>query len=191
MASARILIEGKTVQQVGYRIFLLEKALENGIERIYARNLDKNKVELLLTDEEDKINKFYEVVKIERPEGAAVENVKKEPYDGKIPIPSIDRYFQFLTLEQLTKGREEVVKLPAFVESAIQTVASALGGIDEKFGAVAQRFGIFGDYAKRMDEKLTGMNEKLDKIATLPEKIDTLPERIAEALTSSKKKPRP
>ena len=174
MASARILIEGKTVQQVGYRIFLLEKALENGIEKIYARNLDKNTVELLLTDDEDKINKFYEIVKTERPEGAAVESVRRETYDGKIPIPSIDRYFQFLTLEQLTKGREEVVKLPAFVGSAIQTVASALKGIDEKFGA-------FGDYAKRMDEKLTGMNEKLD----------TLPERIAEALTSSKKKPRP
>lgn len=181
MASARILIEGKTVQQVGYRIFLLEKALENGIERIYARNLDKNKVELLLTDEEHKINKFYEVIKSERPEGAVVEDVKKEPYDGKIPIPSIDRYLQFLTLEQLTKGREEVVKLPAFVGNAIQTVASALKGIDEKFGTVAQRFGVFGDYAKRMDEKLTGMNEKLD----------TLPERIAEALTSSKKKSRP
>jgi len=181
VASARILIEGKTVQQVGYRIFLLEKALENGIERIYARNLDKNTVELLLTDEEDKVNKFYEVVKTERPEGAVVEDVKKEPYDGKIPIPSIDRYFQFLTLEQLTKGREEVVKLPAFVSSAIQTVASALKGIDEKFGTVAQRFGVFGDYAKRMDKKLTGMNERLD----------TLPERIAEALTSSKKKSKP
>jgi len=181
VTSARILIKGKTVQQVGYRIFLLEKALENGIERIYARNLDKNKVELLLTDEEDKINKFYKVIKTEKPEGATLESIKKKPYDGKVPIPSIDRYFQFLTLEQLTKGREEVVKLPTFVGGAIQTVASALKGIDEKFGTVAQRFGIFGDYAKRMDKKLTGMNEKLD----------TLPERIAEALSSNKKKPRP
>jgi acylphosphatase len=188
MVSVRILIEGEKVQEVGYRIFLLEKALENGIKRIYTRNLDKNKVELLLSDEKDKINSFYEVVKKEKPKGAIVKDVKKEPYDNKIPIPPIDRYFQFLTLEQLSRGREEIIKLPEFVSRTIETVALALKGIDEKFGNVAQKFGIFGQYAKEMDKKLTGMNEKLDKIATLPEKIDTLPERIADALEKSKKK---
>jgi len=64
--SVRILIEGKRVQQIGYRIFLLEKALENGIERIYARNFNRNKIELLLADEEDKVNNFYEILEKER-----------------------------------------------------------------------------------------------------------------------------
>ena len=185
MVSVRILIEGRKVQEVGYRIFLLEKALENGIERIYARNLDESKVELLLSDEEDKINAFYEVTKKERPKGAIVKDVKKEPYQGKIPIPPIERYFQFLTLEQLSRGREEVLKLPEFVGKSIETVASALKGIDEKFGDVKARFDIFGQYAKGMDAKLTGVDEKLKGI---DEKLDTLPERIAGALSSGKKK---
>jgi len=195
VVAVRILIEGRRVQQIGYRIFLMEKALQNGVERIYARNIDKNKVELLVSDEEDKINNFYEIVKKERPEGALVKDVKKETYLGEISIPNIERYFQFLTLEQLSRGREEVLRLPEFVGRSIETVASSLKGIDEKFSNVVERFGTFGQYAKEMDEKMTGVDEKLrgideklDKIATLPEKIDALPEKIAEALSSNKKK---
>jgi acylphosphatase len=203
------MIEGNTVQEVGYRIFLLEKALENNIDRIFVRNLDKDRVELLLCDEEQKVGGFFEVVKNEKPKGAVVRNVKKQLYKGKMSIPSIDRYFQFLTLEQLSRGRKEVLKLPEFVGAAIQTVASSLkrmdeklGSIDENLGNAMQRFGVFGEYAQKMDGKLTGMNEKLsgidekltganerlEKIATVPEKIDALPERIAKALSSSQKK---
>jgi acylphosphatase len=188
LVSVRILIEGKKVQKMGYRIFLLEKALENGIENVYARNIDRDKVEILLSDEKDKIEKFYEVIRSEKPSGALVKHIRKQPYDGKTPIPPINRYFQFLTLEQLSMGREEVLKLPRFVGSALETVASALKGIDEKFGDVAQRFGVFGEYAQKMDAKLTGIDEKLDKIATLPEKIDKLPEKIAKAIQSEHEK---
>lgn len=178
MVSVRILIEGKKVQEIGYRIFLLEKALESNIEKIYVRNLDKNKVDLLVSDEEAKINNFFRVIKKEKPAGAIIKNVRKEPYDGKIPIPSIDRYFQFLTLEQLSRGREEVLKLPRFVSEALGTVASAVKGIDEKLGNMTDRFGIFGESAKRMDNRLAGIDEKLE----------ALPDRIAEAINSKTKK---
>lgn len=178
MVSARILIKGEKVQEIGYRIFLLEKALESNIEKIYARNLDKDKVELLISDEENKINNFFGVVKKERPAGAIVKDVRREPYDGKIPIPSIDRYFQFLTLEQLSRGREEVLKLPRFVSEALGTVASAVKGIDEKLGNMTERFGIFGESAKRMDNRLAGIDQKLE----------TLPDRIAEAINPRTKK---
>lgn len=181
----RILIEGKKVQGIGYRIFLLEKALENGIEKIYARNVNKDKVELFVSDEEDKVNKFYEVIGKERPEYASV---KKEPYENKIPIPTIDRYFQFLTLEQLSRGREEGIKLPEIVGKALDPIASALRGMDQKFDKVVDRFGLFAMYAKGMNSKLKGMDKKLDKIATLPEKLDALPEKIAKALSEGRKK---
>jgi acylphosphatase len=41
VVSVRILIEGEKVQGVRYRLFLLEKAMESGIEKIYVRNIDK------------------------------------------------------------------------------------------------------------------------------------------------------
>lgn len=178
MTSARILINGEKVQEIGYRIFLLEKALESNIENIYIRNLDKDKVELFISDQQSKINNFYEVVKKEKPSAAIIKNVRKEPYEGKIPIPSIDRYFQFLTLEQLSKGREEVLKLPGSVSEALGTVATSLKGIDEKLGNLTNRFGLFGESAKTMDNRLAGIDKKLE----------TLPSRIAEAISSKTKK---
>jgi acylphosphatase len=39
----RIVIEGERVQGVGYRIFLTQKALESGIDKILLRNIDKDK----------------------------------------------------------------------------------------------------------------------------------------------------
>lgn len=195
MVSTRVLIYGNKVQNVDYRLFLLEKALENGIERIYVKNLGKDKVELLLNDKDDTVNNFYEAIKKERPKDATVREVKREPYLGNIPIPSIDRYFQFLTLEQLSRGREEVNRLPESMGQAVEVFTSTIGDIDEKFDAMMKKFGIFGQSAKRMDSKLSGIdgqlkgiNEKMSKITTLPEKIDSLPERIAEALNSTKKK---
>lgn len=202
MVKARIIIEGLKVQEIGYRIFLLEKALENGIGNIYARNVDKDKVELLVDNHGERLERFYQVVQDERPEGASVDTIKREPYSGDTLIPPIDRYFQFLTLEQMSRGREEIVKLPSFVGASLEKVAAALGGIDNKFGEVINRFGLFGEQAKDMnskldkvDSKLGGMDEKLgsidskfEKLSTLPDKIDLLPDRIAEALYSREKK---
>lgn len=166
MVSVRILIEGEKVQGFGYRLFLLEKAMESGIEKIYARNVDKDKVELLVSDEEDKVKSFYEKFYSKFPKEAKVRSVKEELYDGKIPIPSIDRYFHFLTLEQLSRGREEVVKIPIGIDRALKSISLALKGLDEDIDKVVEKFGLFAQYAKAMDEKL-----------------DKLPERIAQAIS--------
>ena len=174
MASVRILIEGKKVQSVGYRMFLLERALLKGIGRLYARNIDENKVELLVSGEEPKVNDFYEAISSEKPKDAEVTNIKKEPYEDATSIPPIDRYFQFLTLEQLSRGREEVVGLPEILVKTMEPVASALIGINEKFAQVVDKFGVFGGYTRGIDEKL-----------------DVLPERIAKAMGTAKKKPQP
>jgi archaellum component FlaC len=95
----------------------------------------------------------------------------------------------------LSRGREEVIRLPRFVGKSMEMLAISLSGIEEILGNLTERFGIFGQYAKGMDDKLSGMDgklagmdEKLEKITALPEKIDTLPERIAEAINKAKKK---
>ena len=127
MSSVRILIEGAKVQKVGYRLFLLERALWSGIENIYVKNVGSNKVELLLRDEEEKVDSFYEVVKSEKPEGATVKSVSREPYLGKVVIPPIDRYFQFLTLEQFSLGQEDVVKLSSYVCKSVDNAMKKFG----------------------------------------------------------------
>lgn len=196
MASVKILIKGEKVQGIGYRLFLLEKALEQGIEKFYARNVDKDLVEIFTDDEDDRINDFYKIIKKEQPEAALVDDINKEPYDGRFSIPSIEKYYQHLTLEQLSRGREEIVTIPEL----IGPLTSSLEGINEKFGEVIKRYGLLGKSANSMenklssidgkftglDDKLLEMNKTLHKIATLPEKIDKLPGKIADALNSIK-----
>ncbi len=184
--NVRILVEGPRVQQVGYRMFLLERALKTGIERIYSVNLNKDRIEILINDSEEKIDKFYALIREEKPEKAIVNSIHKEKYEDDMEIPTIDRYLQFLTLEQLSTGREEVLRLPDSIDRTMGTVAGSLSGIDGKLGDLIERFGIFGEYAKGMDGQLKQMNEKLGKISDLPKKIDSLPEGIAKALSEKK-----
>jgi len=111
LTSVRILIEGERVQGVGYRVFLLRKAFECGIKNLYARNVDTDKVEALVTDEEHKVNSFYEALEKEKPKEAIVKHVKKELYNNKIPIPSTIDFLHLLTFEELSEGRGEIVEL--------------------------------------------------------------------------------
>lgn len=111
MVSVRILIEGERVQGVGYRIFLLRKAFECGIRNLYARNVDADKVEALVSDEEYKVDGFYEALEKEKPKEAIVKYVRREPYNNRIPIPPTIDFLHLLTFEELSEGREELVKL--------------------------------------------------------------------------------
>jgi acylphosphatase len=176
VASARILIEGEKVQGVGYRIFLTQKILETGIEKALPRNVDADKVEVLVEDKEFKIDRFFKIVKEEKPKDAVVKSVRREPYEDEIPIPTIDRYLSYLAAEQLVQGRREIVELPDRVAERLplKGIEEALVGIDRKMDAATDRFGVIGDYMKEMSERL-----------------NALPGRIAEAITKgSRKKPR-
>lgn len=181
----RILIEGAKVQRIGYRMFLLEKAITNRIGRIYARNLEKNKVEVLLDDEERKIERFYAVVQSERPKGAKIKEIKIEPYQGDTLILSTDQYFQILTLEQLGKGREEIIRFPRFVNVAVASITSSLAGINSKFDDALNRFDRIGDSVEETNRELSSVEGKLTGI---DEKLDKLPERIAGVVSAPKKR---
>ena len=203
MGKVRILIEGPKITEVGYRLFLLEKALENGLTKFYARNIDNKHVEILLDDEDDAVDNFYQSIKVEKPEEAEVLDVKQESYSGNIPIPPIETYFQYLTFEQLTKGREDIGKLDKHLP-AIAKIASSLSGISTQLGDVITRYGVFGESVESLDNKMStldlkmsGVDDKLGKVdeklgnidsklGSIDEKMGTLPERIAEALKGQK-----
>jgi acylphosphatase len=170
----RIVIEGERVQGVGYRIFLTQKALESGIDKILPRNIDEDKVEVLLEDDESRINKFYETVKKEKP---VPSKMKIEPYKNEIPVPTIDRYLSYLTAEQLVQGRQQIAELPNKVAEKfpLKGISNAILGIHHDFNQATKRFG-------EISTKLDGIQ------AEVCGKLDSLPERIADALEKSKKK---
>lgn len=121
---AKIIIEGDTVQQVGYGLFLAQQALLSGIERFYAANVDEDEVHVLLNGDERKVDRFYEVIKKEIPEGVSFKNMRKEPYESEASIPSITMYLNLLSVDQLIKGREGIVDLGKKMDNVGKNIES-------------------------------------------------------------------
>ena len=98
-------IMGSKVHEVGYRVFLLRKALEIGVERFNAYNTKENGTQVLvalLEGNEDQIPAFVDFTKTNKPENAEVVEITFEDYDGY--VTSIGDYMHLIQVEQLTKG---------------------------------------------------------------------------------------
>ena len=99
----KIIIRGK-VHDVGYRPFLLGLAESLEIERFFADNVfinDKQAVEVLIDDADEKVETFVELVKKKKPENAEVESIDFEEYDGS--VMKTESYYRYLTAMQLAK----------------------------------------------------------------------------------------
>lgn len=100
MKRRRIVIKGTVVQDVGYRLFLYERAEELGIPEFQARNV-KGGVEVLAGGEDSNVDMFVDCVRTERPEEAEVEAIEVEAYEGT--IKPIERFAQSFMLTQMGK----------------------------------------------------------------------------------------
>lgn len=100
MKRLRILIQGKVVQDIGFRLFLYERADELDLPEFQARNL-KGGVEMLVGGEDAAVEQFCELARTERPEGAEVETIDVAEYKGT--IRPIERFAQSFMLTQMGK----------------------------------------------------------------------------------------
>ncbi len=96
MMRKRILIKGRKVHDLGYRLFLYEEASRLGIPYFDARNI-KNAfeiVEVRARGDEKPISAFLEFAKTNFPPQAEVSEVIEEDYEGDIrTIESFERSF--------------------------------------------------------------------------------------------------
>ncbi len=95
---AKILIKGKRVQDVGYRLFLLSKA--HNLKGFEASNIGEDLI-VLIEGGEDGVKRFTQTVRAEKPPLAEVSEVIVEGYDGE--VMEVKEYREQLSLEQLTK----------------------------------------------------------------------------------------
>jgi len=98
----RIIIEGERVHHVGYRPFLLTKAMKLEIQRFEAENVvekEKQRVIVSIGGEEEQIQEFVRFVKENYPSRAKVLRVIE---DSKTPerVMNIDDYRKVLSTEQ-------------------------------------------------------------------------------------------
>jgi len=95
---AKIIIKGKRVQDVGYRLFLLSKA--HNLKGFEASNIGEDLI-VFLEGEEENVKIFTQIVKAEKPPLAEVSEVIVEGYDGE--VMGVKEYREQLSLEQLVK----------------------------------------------------------------------------------------
>jgi len=100
MKRLRIFILGTVVQDIGFRLFLFERADELALPEFQARNL-KDGVEVLVGGEDAAVEQFCELARTERPEGAEVESIDVADYKGT--IRPIERFAQSFMLTQMGK----------------------------------------------------------------------------------------
>lgn len=136
MKGTRITIDGDSVQRVGYRLFLAQQALLTGIEHFYAFNIDEKKVLVLLNSDQQKVDRFYEIINKEKPSGVVPKNIAKEPYEGDVDVPSIDRYLSLLSVDQLIQGRDGIVALGTEMKEVKEGVREVKEGVKEVKGGI-------------------------------------------------------
>ncbi len=97
-------ILGDKTHDVGYRVFLLTKAMELGIERFRASNTfekDVQAVVFYLEADQTSINEYKDFINSNFPENAEVTEVSFEDYSRY--VSSISDYMHLIQVELLNK----------------------------------------------------------------------------------------
>ncbi|MCX6673431.1 MAG: acylphosphatase [Methanothrix sp.] len=97
-------ITGPKVHDVGYRIFLMEAAMNCGVHRMsaYWRKEDSSQAVICLVEEDEaRITAFKKFIKSHKPEHAEVSGITWEDYDGD--VMHISEFAQICTCMILQK----------------------------------------------------------------------------------------
>ena len=101
----KIVIKGSDVQNVGYRLFLLDVADSELIPYLNVKNVekDRNLVEIFVGGDKDRVENFMEFIRENFPEAAKVESVEIVDDDYKGNIRTTESFSRWLSTHQLTK----------------------------------------------------------------------------------------
>ncbi len=125
-------IKGEKVHDVGYRVFLLDLALELGIERFAAYNRTdggSEVVSVMAEGEDDQIATFRELIARERPGDAEVSDVTIEEYDGR--IASTTDFMHIIQVQQLNKGIPAILRIQTTQEKMLEKQCMMLDKQDQ------------------------------------------------------------
>jgi acylphosphatase len=165
----KVKITGRKVHEVGYRVFLLRKALELGVERFNAYNTKENGMQVLiafLEGNKDQIAAFQEFANENKPEDAEVSDRVFEDYEGY--VIGITDYMHLIQVEQLSKG------IPAILS------------IDRKQDRMLEKQDKMLEKQDKMLEKQDRMLEKQDRMLEKQDTTIRILERVSEDTSDMK-----
>ncbi len=158
----RLIIEGERVQDIGYRMFLLNLASEHDLTGFQARNVGRDGIEAVYEGEEDAVRAFEADVRQLAPEGARVERIRFEDYDG--PVKDIERFRSYFTTLQLGKMIEVGLTMIQKLETISQKQDDTLGELRAFRNESRRNHEIMIQRQGETLEELKGVREDLKSI---------------------------
>jgi acylphosphatase len=159
-------IIGNKVHDVGYRVFLLRKALELGVERFNAYNTKENGVQVLISfldGDNDQILTFTDYVGNNKPENAEVSDIIFEDYVGYV-IGIVD-YMHLIQVEQLSKGIPAILSIDRKQDRMLEKQDQMLEKQDQTRTEISSEIrGLRRDLRSYLDEKLLKIENDIFQI---------------------------
>ena len=174
MQKLKIKITGSKVHDVGYRVFLVNKALSLGVNNFNAFNTyfdDTQTVITIIEANDEAIEEFKNYVTSFRPKEAITENISFEDYRNT--VPPIERLMQSFQMEQWGKG------IPILLQISEK--------LDNNTSILKENTSILKDFKNETNEnfgRLTNIMTKHDvdaqeRIAYLTTEISGIKERLS------------
>ena len=170
----KIVITGRKLHDIGYRYFLMEAALNYGIERFRAVNVlnHKQEVDVFVDGEGEQLREYFEHVKSSFHPDAEVDEVDWQDYAGYVPkIESFALVFnvgQSRKLIEIGKAiKEDTALLPSIKEdtSAIKEDTSAIREDTALLPSIKEDTHAIKKNTESMPEMFTRIFDELDKIS--------------------------
>jgi acylphosphatase len=124
----KIIIKGKKVHDVGYRLFLLDEAEARLIPYLNAKNI-KNEmevVEVLVGGEKEQVESFAGFVETDFPEDAEVDSISVEEYEGNIKtIESFSRSFSISQLSKIARTGVAMLNIQKDMNNTINKISES------------------------------------------------------------------
>ncbi|MGB9718730.1 MAG: acylphosphatase [Thermoproteota archaeon] len=176
MVKKKIVVKGEKVQDVGYRLFLLEAAESFGLKGFQARNI-KDHVELLVEGAEDRVARFVDYAKTNYPEHARVSEVVVETYRGSV-MP-VEVFHRSLDTSQLVKivdvGVSMLQKQDLMLEKQDLMLKKQDLMLEKQDGMLEKQEELIGEIRNLREDLKTYMDERFRKlemeVARIKEKI--------------------
>lgn len=182
--SSRIIIEGDKVHKVGYRPFLLAKALRLGIKNFDAENVKENgrqKVIVLITGDEKQTSEFIKYSKDNSPNYVESAKVSIDTDRGQLEVMSIDDYQKILSAEQ----QDNMVQGGLGIGEKVDILGSKIDSLRNETG---QNFKMMDDNFKGLDIKYRliseGMFAIVDEIKETNKAFENRMEKIESNIES-------
>lgn len=160
------------MHHVGYRPFLLAKALELGIPNYFARNVKEGgmeRVEISIGGEEEQIKEFLEFIKDNYPSKAKVSRVR----EGKFPerVMPIDKYDRVLAAEQQNTVVQTELEMVGMQEKTVETQKETIDEVKTVGVKVDNVANKIGNFASETSQNFSILKEDYGKISHTMEKI--------------------